>query len=587
MSNLPTNEAPSLSNDAKYRELYELWRAQSENVHRARHTPYPTGTNELLQQQVKSDPQGLLAPMFLQWMGDNFQLEGRYAEAIQVYQEVAAAYPDRSFGEMPWRAVALDSLAVCAEFLGDIGSAQEALLTLAEQYGEVISPAWQHYRVGRLLEKAGRDDEAISAYKQASDLPDAPPQSMVNINDLARRDAERLARPREWMRNKPEALAQELLGALREHNAAHLESLASPTHFSLGPMGSERHFVDRKALLAQLFADLDRSSITARPASLRGFGGKRYLDTHGWQGERFRDDLVFLMTETRDGFEWSGLGVTRMRMDERDGFPDPEEKPRNPGKPSDNLSQPPNQPEVTPADLNLKAPWAAGEFFRAGGIIPMAATLAGIAAALAGTGPFFLFFYGMALLNLSLASPCGLGPGGLYYGQPTTHIGADNFAIDFCRFIRGVPFFADARGKAVLAVAEGVITFTRSNFATGDPTIDNQVVIGHMTSEEIFFAFLIELLTGQRVLPKYNSEYLHLDGPGLIPVSVGMFVRQGARLGLVDDTGLSTSDHLHFSLHDRDLPPVSNSVRPTPMDGQTLNDWDDGRCMFSTNIPIP
>jgi hypothetical protein len=32
---------------------------------------------------------------------------------------------------------------------------------------------------------------------------------------------------------------------------------------------------------------------------------------------------------------------------------------------------------------------------------------------------------------------------------------------------------------------------------------------------------------------------------------------------------------------------LGRTVRPTPMDGQTLNDIDDGRCVFSTNVPIP
>jgi hypothetical protein len=33
-----------------------------------------------------------------------------------------------------------------------------------------------------------------------------------------------------------------------------------------------------------------------------------------------------------------------------------------------------------------------------------------------------------------------------------------------------------------------VVTFVRSSIATGDPTIDNQVVIGHMTEIEVLLA---------------------------------------------------------------------------------------------------
>ena len=583
----PSDPGPSISKNAQFRELYELWRTLSETVHRARHSPYPASTNELLQQQIKADPHSLLAPMLLHWMGDSLQLEGRFEEAIKVYQEIPTSYLKRSFGDMPWAAMALDQTAICHGFLGETKSAQDVIRNLAERYGDVISPAWLQYRIGRLAEQDGRDEEALNEYRRALELPDDPPQTQVNINDLARRDAERLSRPRDWIRSRPENLAREILDALRKRDVKTLENLASPTHFSLGVMGSERNFVNRRAVLTRLFVDLEHSSVQAKPSSLRGAGGKRYIDLQGWQGELLQDEVVFILTETRDGFEWSGIGVSRMREQDDVDFPDPEEKPRNPRTPPQNPQPSPNQPLVTPADLKMKAPWAVGENFRAGGIIPMTLQLAAIAAALYGTGPFFPLLYGGALVTLSLSSPCGLGPGGLYYGQPTTHQGRDNFAIDFSRFIQGVPFWLDARGKAVLAVADGIVSFARANFATGDPTLDNQVVIGHMTAEEILMSFIIELLTGQRVLPKYSSEYLHLDGPGMIPVSIGMFVRQGARLGLVDDTGLSVSDHLHFSLHDRDLPFSTDSVRPTPMDGQTLNNGDDGRCMFSTNVPIP
>lgn len=577
------------STQSEFRDLFELWRALSETVHRARHSPYPSSTHELLQQQVKTDPQGLLAPMLLHWMGDSLQFEGRFVEAIQVYQEIPTSYPKRSFGDMPWAAMALDQTAICHEFLGDTRAAQAALRNLAERYGDVISPAWLQYRIGRLAERDGRHDEAISEYQRAVELPDDPPQTEVNINDLARRDAKRLSRPQGWVRSRPENLAREFIGALKARDVPTLERLASPTHFALGTMGSERKFIDRKSVLTRLFADLERSDVQARPSYLRGAGGKRYIDTHGWQGDLFRDEVAFLLTETGDGFEWSGIGVTRMRKRDDDNFPDPEEIPRKPPTPPKDPPPPPSQPGVTPDDLRMKAPWAAGENFRAGGIIPMSAQLAGIATGLYATSLWYPILYGIALEALSLSSPCGLGPGGLYYGQPNTHVGRDNFAIDFSRFVRGIPFLLDAGGKSVLAVADGIVNVARSNFATGDPTLANAnlVVIGHMTEQEILVSFLIELLTGERILPKYSSEYLHLDGPGKIPVSVGMFVRQGARLGLVDDTGASMADHLHFSLHDRDLPFSADGVRPTPIDGQTLNDADDGRCMFSTNVPIP
>lgn len=47
-------------------------------------------------------------------------------------------------------------------------------------------------------------------------------------------------------------------------------------------------------------------------------------------------------------------------------------------------------------------------------------------------------------------------------------------------------------------------------------------------------------------------------------------------------------DHLHFSIHDRQLlysgAPEGRSVRPTPMSGHTLGDSDSNKCVRSNNI---
>ena len=59
-------------------------------------------------------------------------------------------------------------------------------------------------------------------------------------------------------------------------------------------------------------------------------------------------------------------------------------------------------------------------------------------------------------------------------------------------------------------------------------------------------------------------------------VSRMMIVVQGQRLGLIDDNALSLLNHLH----------AFNSIRPKPMDGQTLNDWEGGKCICSTNVPV-
>jgi hypothetical protein len=145
-------------------------------------------------------------------------------------------------------------------------------------------------------------------------------------------------------------------------------------------------------------------------------------------------------------------------------------------------------------------------------------------------------------------------------------------------------------------VQDGLVLGKRDTIATGDDSDDNRVIVRHFTEEEVFTIPLEELLAGHHH-PRYASVHLHLDGPGLIPVSQGMFVRQGARLGVMDDTGISVDHHLHFSIHDRDIPnqpndrpagdkwPPGRSVRPSPMDGQLLLDSNDGACVSSTNDP--
>jgi hypothetical protein len=76
----------------------------------------------------------------------------------------------------------------------------------------------------------------------------------------------------------------------------------------------------------------------------------------------------------------------------------------------------------------------------------------------------------------------------------------------------------------------------------------------------------------------------------ILPTSLETIpAKQEGRLGPINDTGLSAFDHLHFSLHDRDLVAGGvpyQSVRPTPMDGQPLGDGNHGSCICSTNVPF-
>lgn len=245
-----------------------------------------------------------------------------------------------------------------------------------------------------------------------------------------------------------------------------------------------------------------------------------------------------------------------------------------------------------PLPLAIKSPWPAGLSFRAGGIVFFGSQVL-VCGAL---GPFA--FACFAALS---ASSCGFGPGGLYYGGVSganfTHGGDDFFAIDFARFTSGVPFSNATFGTSVRCVQTGMVSGVRNPFGTGSTAFDNRVLVKHMTEPEFLLMVIIEILSGQPLrplaTPRFTSQYVHLDGPFLIPVSPGMWARQGANLGPMDDTGISVGHHLHFSIHDRTMPasggetalyPAGLSVRPTPMDGQRLIEADDGACVSSTNV---
>lgn len=128
----------------------------------------------------------------------------------------------------------------------------------------------------------------------------------------------------------------------------------------------------------------------------------------------------------------------------------------------------------------------------------------------------------------------------------------------------------------MLAPRGGTVSFVSDGEANGSDTASNTVEIHHgdpndPTNDD-----------------RYTSRYLHLEGPNRIPVSVGMAIFTGNRIGLMDDTGMSFMSHLHFSIHDRQIlvPGFSRggSVRPTPMNGVALGDDDSGKCVCSTNV---
>jgi murein DD-endopeptidase MepM/ murein hydrolase activator NlpD len=321
-------------------------------------------------------------------------------------------------------------------------------------------------------------------------------------------------------------------------------------------------------MLDRLEPDLRASEVRCDARALAGCGRRRHLDTAGWTGEWFAGAVRFTVERTRDGWEWTGIS------------------PFAPTEAWVKQLEPDERATNQPLSLPIKAPWPAGIRMRAGGLLPYIGEQAAIVAA--SFIPFVGWSIAQGMTYGFAARDCGFGPGVLYYNMAPTHltsVASSAFAIDFVRYLQFVPYANVAGATPALSIAPGIVTLRDAGFVSGDgdPNHPNTVHIRHVIMGAI------QLKGGGfvniTISTPFVSRYLHMAGPNLIPVSVGMFVRQGARLGTMDDTGSSAFDHLHFSIHDDAM--GGASVRPNPMDGQPLTDSDDGRCILSSNVPFP
>jgi hypothetical protein len=488
---------------------------------------------------------------------------------------------------------------------------------LVDDFAEHRPASATYLDMASACENAGRLEDAASLYEQAVKAAGKRGEA-ARPASWARRNLERLRSGRSWMRPTLDGLARDLASALRAADAKALGALLSPTHCQLGFLGSEARFVDRAALLAQLRAALKGREARVDAFAVEGEGGKFRLPVEGLDDGLF-GKLSLLITRSAHGFEWTGVGILppdprddgavgRMRdlakprrEDDGGGFHPGDREPPGQPPPVDPPADPPAPPLTydTVGQLALKCPFPAGLSLRAG-MRQYIVEQAAIAAAAIAAGPFYLAALAAGSFIASLTSPCGFGPGGLYYGWGWTHDLDEWFAVDFARFNRGVPFSnAPTRGTPVLAVQEGVVRFTRSAVANGssDNGNANEVWIAHLRAAAVPSLLSSITLNNRDPRWRYTSFYLHLMGPGMVPVSAGMFVRQGALLGFMDNTGTSVTDHLHFSLHDSTIPYTGSepgfmpifgmSVKPSPMDGQALEEADDGRCILSSNAQVP
>lgn len=522
----------------------ERWWELSVLVERAAVGPDPSAPVETLRRAAEEERDAPVAPAFSLWAADALARAGRDRDAVDLYDQTLGAAEGREvFENIDFTAEALRHRAASLGRLGDIEGAVESYRDLGAR-GETTRAL---FRAGVLAECSSRHHLAIDLYREAADS--SPESDARGHGEAALRAARRLDDDAGSFTPSPLGIAAQVEAALAGRDAGRLRKLASPTHLQVGPGGGHFHFEDEE-VLDWLCADLSRSRPRRLGRVLLGSGGKRYLFTRGWRGSHFKGVVGFCLMRSARGWEWSGIVVT------------------GPQDPWLRRWQPAEKRTNQPLPFGLLAPWPAGIRFMAGGLPGFIAQSAAILA----TWPF-----GWALaLGFSLGA-CGFGPRGFYYNEGSTHSGSNAFSIDFTTYRRGVPFDNVGGGVPVLSAADGVVRMTDDDRPSGDSSDANEVQINHDDPAT--------------ATPRYVSRYMHMAGPGMIPVSAGMPAPTGRRLGIINDTGTSVLDHLHFSIHDSSAgADIGPSVRPTPMEGQPLGDLNSGTCIRSSNrerIVIP
>ena len=524
------------------KELEEIWRKASDQVILARANGYGSALNENLLNSAERYAESPLGALLISWAADSLLAEEKSKEALDLYEYASKYYSDVTFGGVPVLHAVLSQRAIAQQDLDQHNAALEVLSELAER-SEIERPR-ALYRIGQILESTGRPDEARRIYLEIADIESDYYDSGFTAMELGRRAGKRIELQSPSLAPTLKAAQRRLVRALRENDKQALLALASPTHFLTGPAGGCAHFAGN----LEEIVDRLSSSIRSRKPSIDigtplGEGEKRYLRTDGWRGEWLSGRVDFLIANSAQGWEWSGLVLH-------------EPSPRW-------LKQWNNNEPMTnqPAKISLAAPWPANNCFMAGGLSRFRRRAARVALVPAFFRAFLATFYA--------SRPCGFGTRGFYYNQGSTHQGMEAFAIDFTRYLRGVAFAPRNRGTPVLCTHLGVV----------------RSVVSHLPNGALADANLVHVQHEYQDAMRYESRYLHLEGPRRIPVSPNMYIRRGRLLGTIDDTGNSFLHHLHFVV--RSIDNHWRSARPTPMANQALTDHDDGKCVCSdTEEPV-
>lgn len=520
------------------------WRSLADQVIESRRGKRYTSSNDVLLKAAERNKESPASPAFQLWIADNFSMDQNYNEAIRAYDHCIHS----SQATSPLMTTQ-DLIAGALNHKGQLfhlkGDYVEAIHAFQELFRHRPQEKFAALQAGLIAEQIRNNDLALELYDSI-----ASNESSANTDDpsqLARRCIERVHKSGASYSSGPAELADRLTHALEKQDMTQLKRLICISHFAIGPVGGHTGF-ETPEMFDKFLEDLKAGNIKVK-RMLLGSGSKRYIPTQNWKGQYFQGEVTLIITQAPGGWQWTGVALHQ-----------PHEYWINKWRPSTSQTN-------DPLPFRLKAPWPKDQCFTAGGLWEYVGEQAGVLAA----GPF------APLVAAGLATGCcGWGPRGYYYNSGPTHDEEDAFAIDFTRYRQYVPYDNESGGTPVLAASDGIVSMVRAGVANGNSSMANLVQVHHADPGN------------PADLTRFTSRYLHLEGPFKIPVSEGMPIRVGTRLGLMDDTGNSILDHLHFSIHDRQLPypgaAEGRSVRPTPMSGVTLSDSDSNKCVKSDNI---
>lgn len=549
------------------------WERLSDSVQESRHAKDFPKINARLLEKIREHESRPLANALPLWLAENHRIARDWKSVPQAYKQAISLVNADEFAEIDTVEAVLNSQAAAYE-IGPFSI--DRAVDARQQHIEHLDSVGQSSFVSRYTGAYFLEDSAqLSDAKQILKELVATGESSDLVGDPVA-DLEFLeTHPRGWANEKQ--LCRTLLAAMQQRNREKLSALACVSQFAIGIGGGHFSSDNKEANLERLLDELANSNVKPDSPLIEGTANKRYFHTKGWRGEYFRHKVSFRLERRLGEWRWTGILLMTPTRAWASQFP--------PIEPMTNQ----------PLEMLIRAPWPAGERFMAGGVTQFIRNSTLIAVL---TGAWFgLGLLAAGIIETALASRrCGYGPRGFYYNSALsgTHRNLNAFAVDFTKYAVGLSYLNTSGGTPVLAIQMGVVESLQGGGRSGFGTL-NFVQIRHASG---FFATggPGTPTTGATPIPVFNpyrSRYLHLAGRNMLNVTAMMPVRQGSRLGLINDTGRNSAlDHLHLVIHDdRLLTPLSamgRSVRITPIDGrQTLNDDQEGSCIRSSNLPFP